>query len=110
MAIELDGKTYATDDHGYLVNESDWSVELATAMALQDGIVLDKRHWEVIYILREYFEAYQIAPAVRVLTKTIGKKLGKDKGNSMYLFKLFPGGPAKQACRYAGMPKPTGCI
>jgi len=40
----------------------------------------------------------------------VGKNLGEEKGNSMYLFKLFPGGPAKQACRYAGMPKPTGCI
>jgi TusE/DsrC/DsvC family sulfur relay protein len=51
-----------------------------------------------------------VAPAVRVLTKAIGKKLGKDKGNSKYLYQLFPYGPAKQACRYAGLPKPTGCV
>ncbi len=110
MAIEFNGESFATDEDGYLVNQSDWSVELATRMALEDDIELTKHHWEVIYILREYFEAYQIAPAVRVLTKTVGKKLGQDKGNSMYLFKLFPGGPAKQACKYAGMPRPTGCI
>jgi len=47
---------------------------------------------------------------VRVLTKAVGKKLGKDKGNSKYLYGLFPYGPAKQACRYAGLPKPTGCV
>ncbi|MCG7956531.1 MAG: TusE/DsrC/DsvC family sulfur relay protein, partial [Candidatus Thiodiazotropha endolucinida] len=23
---------------------------------------------------------------------------------------LFPYGPGKQACRFAGLPKPTGCI
>ena len=67
-------------------------------------------HWEVINFLREYYEEYQIAPAVRVLTKQIGKKLGKDKGNSNYLYELFPYGPAKQACKYAGLPKPTGCV
>ena len=45
-----------------------------------------------------------------MLTKAIGKKLGKDKGNSKYLYELFPYGPAKQACKYAGLPKPTGCV
>ncbi len=60
---------------------------------------LTENHWEVINFLREYYEEYQIAPAVRVLTKAIGKKLGKDKGNSKYLYELFPYGPAKQACK-----------
>ncbi|MDR2188262.1 MAG: TusE/DsrC/DsvC family sulfur relay protein, partial [Azonexus sp.] len=49
-------------------------------------------------------------PAVRVLTKAIGKKLGPDKGNSGYLYELFPYGPAKQACKIGGLPKPTGCV
>ena len=40
----------------------------------------------------------------------IGKKLGADKGNSQYLYELFPYGPAKQACKIAGLPKPTGCV
>ena len=61
-------------------------------------------------LLREYYDEYQIAPAVRVLTKAIGKKLGPDKGNSKYLYDLFPYGPGKQACKIAGLPKPTGCI
>lgn len=110
MAIEINGSTLATDEEGYLENLSDWSTEVAEVMAAQDDQELTEQHWEVINFLREYYDEYQIAPAVRVLTKQIGKRLGAEKGNSKYLYELFPYGPAKQACRYAGLPKPTGCV
>ena len=110
MAIELNGKSYEVDEEGYLADLSQWDEDIAKEMARLDGTDLDENHWEVINFLREYYEEYQIAPAVRVLTKAIGKKLGKDKGNSKYLYELFPYGPAKQACKYAGLPKPTGCV
>lgn len=110
MALEVNGQSFETDEEGYLANLSEWNPELAEAMAGADGAELSENHWEVINFLREYYEEYQIAPAVRVLTKAIGKKLGKDKGNSKYLYELFPYGPAKQACKYAGLPKPTGCV
>lgn len=110
MAIEVSGKTLETDEEGYLASLADWSAEACEVMATIDGCELSENHWEVIKFLREYYDEYQIAPAVRVLTKAIGKKLGKDKGNSKYLYELFPYGPAKQACKYAGLPKPTGCV
>jgi tRNA 2-thiouridine synthesizing protein E len=108
--IEVNGKTIETDEEGYLVNLADWDKDVAKVLADQDSLELTESHWEVIDFLREYYEEYQIAPAVRVLTKAIGKKLGKEKGNSKYLYELFPYGPGKQACRFAGLPKPTGCI
>ncbi|HHH46405.1 MAG TPA: TusE/DsrC/DsvC family sulfur relay protein [Thiotrichales bacterium] len=110
MPIEVNGKVIETDEEGYLANLNDWTPEIAEAMAKEDGVELTDNHWEVINFLREYYDEYQIAPAVRVLTKAIGKKLGKEKGNSKYLYELFPYGPAKQACKYAGLPKPTGCV
>ena len=110
MAIELNGKTYETDEEGYLADLSQWDEHVADYMAKDDDVDLTDAHWEVINFLREYYEEYQIAPAVRVLTKAIGKKLGKDKGNSKYLYQLFPYGPAKQACKFGGLPKPTGCV
>jgi len=110
MTIEAAGKSLETDEEGYLANLNDWTPEVATIMAKVDDCDLTDPHWEVINFLREYYEEYQIAPAVRVLTKAIGKKLGADKGNSKYLYELFPYGPAKQACKYAGLPKPTGCV
>ena len=110
MALELNGKVLDTDEDGYLANMEDWSREVALTMAAVDECELTDSHWEVINFLREYYEEYQIAPAVRILTKAIGRKLGKEKGNSRYLYSLYPQGPAKQACRYAGLPRPTGCV
>ncbi|MDH3563158.1 MAG: TusE/DsrC/DsvC family sulfur relay protein, partial [Gammaproteobacteria bacterium] len=99
MSITVAGKTIETDEEGYLANRTDWSEEVAKEMAKADNCDLSQNHWEVLNFLREYYDEYQIAPAVRVLTKAIGKKLGPDKGNSKYLYELFPYGPAKQACK-----------
>ncbi|NKC12395.1 MAG: TusE/DsrC/DsvC family sulfur relay protein [Gammaproteobacteria bacterium] len=110
MSITVDGVELVTDEEGYLRELGDWSEQVARAMAAADETQLTGNHWEVINFLREYYQEYQIAPAVRLLTRAIGKRLGKDKGNSRYLYELFPYGPARQACRYAGLPKPTGCV
>ena len=110
MAITVGGNTLETDEEGYLVNLSDWTEDVANEIAKAEDVEMSENHWEVVNFLREYYNEYQIAPAVRVLTKAIGKKLGADKGNSKYLYELFPYGPAKQACKIAGLPKPTGCV
>ena len=110
MPISQKGKILETDEEGYLSNLADWSEEVAQKMATDDNCHLTDDHWEVINFLRDYYAKYQIAPPIRVLTKAIGKKLGPEKGSSRYLYELFPYGPAKQACRYAGLPKPTGCV
>ncbi|NWG73822.1 MAG: TusE/DsrC/DsvC family sulfur relay protein [Rubrivivax sp.] len=110
MSIEVNGQTIETDEEGYLVNLSDWSEDVANAIAQQENVEMTPNHWEVVNFLRQYYDEYQIAPAVRVLTKAIGKQLGEEKGNSKYLYELFPYGPAKQACKIAGLPKPTGCV
>ena len=108
--IEVGGKSYETDEEGYLTDLSLWNEEVGKFLAEEEKVDLTDQHWEVINFLREYYNEFQIAPAVRVLTKAIGKKLGADKGSSQYLYELFPYGPAKQACKIAGLPKPTGCV
>jgi len=108
----VDGQEIELDEEGYLVDLSSWTVNIATALASNDEppVELTDEHWDIINFLREYYEEYQIAPAVRVLTKAVGKRLGRAKGTSKYLYGLFPYGPGKQACKYAGLPKPTGCV
>ena len=110
MPIEVNGAAIETDEEGYLVNLSDWSEDVAKEIAKAENVDMTDNHWEVVNFLRQYYDEYQIAPAVRVLTKAIGKQLGEEKGNSKYLYELSPYGPAKQACKIAGLPKPTGCV
>jgi len=108
--IDVNGKNFETDEEGYLVNLADWTEDIAKHIATTENVEMSPSHWEVVNFLRKYYDEYQIAPAVRVLTKAIGKQLGPEKGNSQYLYELFPYGPAKQACKIAGLPKPTGCV
>jgi tRNA 2-thiouridine synthesizing protein E len=108
--VEVAGKSFEVDEEGYLVNLADWDENIAGYLAQEEKVDMTDSHWEVVNFLREYYSEYQIAPAIRVLTKAIAKKLGPDKGNNKYLYELFPYGPAKQACKIAGLPKPTGCI
>jgi tRNA 2-thiouridine synthesizing protein E len=108
--LDFEGKSYEIDDDGYLIDWQEWSEGIATHMAKEDGLELTEAHWEVIKFLRDYFEKFQIAPMIKILTKELKKKYGKEKGNTKYLYELYPAGPAKQACRYAGLPKPTGCV
>ncbi len=110
MAYETNGKTIEADEEGYLVNISEWNEDLAVQIAKDENVNLTPEHWEVVNFLREYYAEYQIAPAIRVLTKALSKKYGPDKASNKYLYELFPYGPAKQACKIAGLPKPTGCV
>ncbi|SDG65685.1 TusE/DsrC/DsvC family sulfur relay protein [Roseospirillum parvum] len=110
MAYQVNGSEIEHDEEGYLTDLSQWNEELAEMIAKTEDIEMSEEHWEVVNFLREYYDEYQIAPAVRVLTKAVGKKLGPEKGNNKYLYELFPYGPAKQACKIAGLPKPTGCV
>lgn len=108
--LDFGGKQIEIDEDGYLVNLDDWTKELGDVMAKQDEMELTDSHWEVINFLRDYYAKYQIAPMIKILVKEIAKVMGPEKGNTKYLYELFPDGPAKQACRYAGLPKPTGCV
>lgn len=108
--IEFNGTVYTTDKHAYLANLDDWSPALAEHIASLEQIEMTPAHWEVVLFVREFYKTYETSPAMRVLVKAVKQKLGEDKGNSRYLYTLFPKGPAKQATRIAGLPKPAKCI
>jgi tRNA 2-thiouridine synthesizing protein E len=98
------------DEHGHLRRASEWSREVARAMAWADGIELSQAHWQVIEVLRDYYTEYEIAPPMRALVKILRARLNDSEWGSRELYRLFPEGPARQGCRYAGLPKPVSCI
>jgi len=110
MSIEINGQLIDTDAQGYLRQLSDWSEALATALAAKDGVTLNADHWQIIHLIRDYYADTGKAPAVCVIIRQAKKRLGDDKGNSKHVYQLFPDGPGKQGVRYAGLPKPTGCL
>ena len=98
------------DAQGYLMDISDWSEEIVPILAEQEAITLTAQHWEVIHFIREFYFEFNTSPAVRLLVKSMEQKFGPEKGNSRYLFSLFPKGPALQATKLAGLPKPAKCL
>lgn len=108
--ITVDGKAIPLDKHGYLANLQDWNTAVAQALAVAEQITMTEAHWEVVHFVRQFYVEFQTSPAIRILVKAMAQQLGPEKGNSKYLFMLFPQGPAKQATRIAGLPKPAKCL
>lgn len=98
------------DDEGYLRSLQDWTPSVAEQIAQQEGIELTPAHWELIEVIREFYQLFEHSPAMRPLVKAVTLKLGSDKGKSIYLMKLFPGSPAKLLAKIAGLPKPDNCL
>lgn len=100
----------ACDAGGYLLDAECWDRDFALRTAQSEGLVLSDEHWQVIDFLREYYRRYELSPPMRVLVKAIAPLLGEAKASSRRLYQLFPDGPAKQACKIAGLPKPLSCL
>lgn len=102
--VDVNGQQIEVDEDGFIVNPELWNEEVAKAFAKEEGIEeLTEEHWKVINYLRDYYQQFQVAPMIRKLCKETGFNLKK-------IYELFPSGPAKGACKLAGLPKPTGCV
>lgn len=106
----VEGRSIALDKEGYLTELSDWSEAVAHALAAKEQLSLSPEHWEIIELLRAFYREFQLAPANRPLIKYTAQKLGPEKGNSLYLNKLFNGTPAKLAAKLSGLPRPNNCL
>jgi tRNA 2-thiouridine synthesizing protein E len=99
----FEGNEIETDSEGYLKDTTQWSEAMAEVIAAQEGITLAVEHWEVVRFVREFYLEFNTSPAIRMLVKAMANKFGEEKGNSRYLYRLFPKGPPNRR------PKSPGC-
>jgi tRNA 2-thiouridine synthesizing protein E len=99
-----------TDKNGYLLDANQWTAEIAITLAQLENIELSEDHWQVVKYVRKFYQDYKKSPSIRPLVKYLKTVLPEEKSNSLYLQILFPEGPAKQATKIAGLPKPARCI
>ena len=102
--VDINGKSIEVDEDGFLVDPELWEEGIVKFFAKVEGVEqLTEEHWKVIHYLRNYWKQFGIAPMIRKLCKETGFTLQE-------IYALFPSGPAKGACKLAGLPKPTGCV
>jgi tRNA 2-thiouridine synthesizing protein E len=102
--FEVEGRKYEVDEDGFLQEPERWTDAVAKDFANSEGIdALTEEHWKLIHYIRNYYVQFGIAPMVRKVCKETGLNLNR-------IYQLFPSGPAKGACKLAGLPKPTGCV
>ena len=97
------------DKEGFLNNYQDWTPQVAPELAAAEGIHLTDAHWEIIDLVRSYYQTYHVSPTTRVLAKIVKDQLGSEKGKSIYLMGLFSAKSAKLVAKIAGLPKPNNC-
>jgi len=102
--VTLGGKELEIDEDGFIQEPDKWDKAVAEDIAkTEEAYPMGDDHWKLVNYLRNYFLEFEIAPPVRMVIKQTGFDLKT-------IYKLFPGGPAKGACKVAGLPKPTGCV
>ena len=106
MPVMVQKKNIQTDTEGYLVDPIDWDEEVAEVLARQENLTLTDEHWAVIKFMREYYDEHQIAADARFVIRFLADTRGKGSEARAALFKLFPYGYVKQACKIAGMRRP----
>lgn len=106
MTIEVNGEAISTTASGFLENIEDWSEAVASAIAVEEGIILTDRHWDLIKYLRdEFLNNAGNQPNTRNIVKAMSKKWADKSVNTKSLYDLFPGDPSKQAGKIGGLPE-----
>lgn len=104
--LEVDGIHYHLNEEGRLQNADDWTDAIAEVLAEQDGLVLQDEHWQIISMLRDFYQEYNHAPIMKLFLKEVANKLGREYANEEYLSSLFPEGVLAQSTKIAGLPCP----
>lgn len=110
QSLEVAGRRIGLDNNGHLADPGDWSEAVGRELAAADGIELGSDHWWLIRFVRDYHERYGMPPLMRIVVAELAAQRGPDTASSRFLYRLFPDGPIRLACKYAGLPEPDSCI
>lgn len=102
--MEVEGKAIEFDKDGFMTDPTLWDDHVAAAIAREEGIEdISDKHWAIVRFIRDYWKEHDLAPPVRLICKEVGVSVRE-------IYRLFTSGPARGACRVAGLPKPDGCV
>ena len=95
------------DIEGYIVDPEAWSPDLACELAGEEQLDLNEDYWTIFRFMRAYWDEHRIAPDVRHVISHLAERKHCDKKQAKQtIFRLFPYGYVKQACKLAGMQRP----
>ena len=102
--MKVGEKVIEFDQDGFMIDPELWNDDVALAIARDEGIEeMTEEHWKIVCFIRDYWKEHDLAPAVRLICTEVGVGVRQ-------IYKLFTSGPARGACRVAGLPKPDGCV
>ena len=96
------GVTVDVNDEGYFNNPSQWTKEIAAAIAKEEGLELTEKHYQMLDYLRNRFNSGE-----QLSIRGINKSGIVDVKE---FYQMFPGAPLKKSTKIAGIPKPTSCV
>ncbi|MBM4321827.1 MAG: TusE/DsrC/DsvC family sulfur relay protein [Deltaproteobacteria bacterium] len=102
--LQVGDLVLTVDENGFIQEFDLWNETVANALAVSEGVgEMTEEHWRIVRFIREHYRQFGVAPMLRKLTRMTNTKLSR-------IYELFPSGPAKGACKVAGLPRPDGCV
>ena len=96
------GVNVDVNDEGYMTDSSQWNKDVAAGIAVEEGVELTEKHFEVLDFMRN-----KVAEGSTLTIRGINKSGVVD---AKTFYQMFPGAPLKKSTKIAGVPKPESCI
>ncbi|BFI91149.1 TusE/DsrC/DsvC family sulfur relay protein [Enterobacterales bacterium endosymbiont of Anomoneura mori] len=108
--LKFNNNIIKTDIYGYIIEKKIWNEIIAMFISKKEKIFLTKKHWEIIYLIRKFYNTLNYSPNIKIIVKILYYKYGIKKGNSTYIYKLFYKNPAQKINKISGLSKPLNCL
>ncbi|BBA84886.1 TusE/DsrC/DsvC family sulfur relay protein [endosymbiont of Pachyrhynchus infernalis] len=87
-----------------------WNKNFAINIARKKKIILNDKHWDIIYFIRDFYYKYKISPSINILIIFFNKKNINNKISLNYLNLIFKNKFDKNIYKISGIPYPNKCL